>query len=376
MTWVQPPGPRHAGGGCASGVVTMRVTFVLPGPASRPVGGVRTVYRLAAALADRGHSTTIVHPVSWLGGRPPGALRRYASWARHASARDFTPRGWLPAVAGVRLRLVPRLTPRWIGPADVVVATGWRTMSPVVALPSARVRRLAYLQHLEDWDGGREAVLEAWRLPLEKVVVSRWLLRELAAIGERGTVVPNGVDHDLFFTAAAPERRPGPSVAFAAHGLAWKGTAIAVAALERVRTTWPSLVVEAFAPEPLELPPWVRLTVDPRPAELRALYNRAQVFLAPSLSEGWDLPACEAMACGAALVASALPVREEYAEDGTSALLVPPGDATAMAAAAERLLHQHALRHALARAGSAGVAGLTWQRSAALFEELLMRRDR
>lgn len=347
---------------------------MLPGPATLPVGGVRTVYRLAMALSELGHRATIVHPVTWLGRTRPGPLRLLASWAKHAASRDFTPRRWLPAAPGVRLRLVPHLSPRWIGTADAVVATGWRTMAPVAALPGSAGRHLAYLQHLEDWDGGRDAVLAAWRLPLDKVVVSHWLLRELAALGQTGRVVPNGIDHDLFFTETAPEQRPGPSVAFAAHGLAWKGTAVAVAALERLRASWPALTVEAFAPQPLALPPWVRLTVDPRPAELRALYNRTQVFLAPSFSEGWDLPACEAMACGAALVASAIPVREEYAEEGREALLVPPGDPAATAAAVQRLLRDETLRHDMARAGQARVRELTWRRSAALFEQALAGR--
>ena len=354
----------------------MKIAFILPGPAALPVGGVRTVYRLAMALADLGHRVTIVHPVTWLGQTRLGPLRLLASWAKHAVLRDFTPRRWLPAAPGVRLRLVPHLSRRWIGAADAVVATGWRTMAPVAALPASAGRRLAYLQHFEDWDGGREAVLAAWRLPLEKVVVSRWLLRELAALGQAGRVVPNGIDHDLFFTEMALEQRRGPSVAFAAHGLTWKGTAVAVAALERLRASWPALTVEAFAPEPLELPPWVGLTVNPRPAELRALYNRAQVFVAPSFSEGWDLPACEAMACGAALVASAIPVREEYAEHGRNALLVPPGDPDATAAAVQRLLHDETLRHDLARAGQATAGELTWQRSAALFEQTLSRPGR
>ena len=352
----------------------MRITFILPGPATRPVGGVRTVYRLAMSLAARGHRLTIVHPVAWLGTEQHlGRLHRLASWAKHAALRDFTPRRWLPAAPNVRLRLVPHLSPRWIGTADATIVTGWRAMGLVAGLPASAGRRFAYVQHLEEWDGGRDAVLEAWRLPIEKIAISRWLRRELEAHGQEAEVVPNGVDHDLFFIEGAPELRPGPTVAFPAHALTWKGTAGALAALERLRAAIPTVTVEAFAPEPLPLPPWVNLSVNPRPSQLRALYNRAQVFLAPSFSEGWDLPPCEAMACGAALVASAIPVREEYAEDGRNALLVPPGDAGAAAQAIRRLLDDDALRHQLARAGQARVSGLTWERSAALFEDVLSR---
>jgi len=215
-------------------------------------------------------------------------------------------------------------------------------------------------------------VLEAWRLPIEKIAISRWLRRELEAHGQEAEVVPNGVDHDLFFIEGAPELRPGPTVAFPAHALTWKALRGRCGARETQggHSHGDRRGIRSGAAPTAAV---VNLSVNPRPSQLRALYNRAQVFLAPSFSEGWDLPPCEAMACGAALVASAIPVREEYAEDGRNALLVPPGDAGAAAQAIRRLLDDDALRHQLARAGQARVSGLTWERSAALFEDVLSR---
>jgi len=58
--------------------------------------------------------------------------------------------------------------------------------------------------------------------------------------------------------------------------------------------------------------------------ELAALYRGALLVLLPSDSEGFGLPALEALACGAPVVSSDLPVLREVA--GGAALYAPPGD--------------------------------------------------
>jgi len=87
--------------------------------------------------------------------------------------------------------------------------------------------------------------------------------------------------------------------------------------------------------------------------ELRDLYARAAVLLAPSRYEGLGLVALEAAAAGAAVVAyDVTGLRDAVAAAG---VLVPAGDVDAMAAAARRLLDP-AQRSDLAARGRAWVA--------------------
>src|SRR5208282_2027896 len=51
------------------------------------------------------------------------------------------------------------------------------------------------------------------------------------------------------------------------------------------------------------------------PSELRLLYSAADAVICPSASEGFDLPSIEAMRCGAAVVASDIPVHREILGD-------------------------------------------------------------
>ena len=75
------------------------------------------------------------------------------------------------------------------------------------------------------------------------------------------------------------------------------------------------------------------------------------------------------MACGCALVTTDNGGSRDYAVDGETALVVPPGDAAGLAAAAERLLRDDAARARLAGAGAELVRRrFDWDNTAALLE--------
>jgi len=78
--------------------------------------------------------------------------------------------------------------------------------------------------------------------------------------------------------------------------------------------------------------------------------QHADVFVLPSLQEGsGSVSLLEALQAGAAVVASNLDGIPEDVTDGDSALLVPPGDATALSLALERALTDAGLRERLRR---------------------------
>ncbi len=82
-------------------------------------------------------------------------------------------------------------------------------------------------------------------------------------------------------------------------------------------------------------------------ADIPDLLASTDVFALPSLYEGSSLAVLEAMAAGRAVVSSAIGGTDELIDDGESGLLVPPGDAKALAAALRRLLSDTALRASL-----------------------------
>lgn len=79
------------------------------------------------------------------------------------------------------------------------------------------------------------------------------------------------------------------------------------------------------------------------------LLASCDVFALPSYYEGSPISVLEAMAAERAVVSSAIAGTNELIEDGDSGLLVPPGDADALAAALQRLLSDSELRSSLGR---------------------------
>ncbi|HEY7802123.1 MAG TPA: glycosyltransferase family 4 protein, partial [Dehalococcoidia bacterium] len=119
-----------------------------------------------------------------------------------------------------------------------------------------------------------------------------------------------------------------------------------------------------------------RLTTD----ELVRLYNSAQVVVSPSLYEGFGLPAAEAMACGTPVIATTAGAFPEFIDNGRTGILVPPGDAPALADAIKSLLLDP---ERCARMGAAASEHIrrdfTWQRTAretvAVYDEVLSTAD-
>ena len=99
------------------------------------------------------------------------------------------------------------------------------------------------------------------------------------------------------------------------------------------------------------------------PAEdLLALYNLADLFVFPSLYEGFGLPPLEAMACGLPVVASTAPALREVL-DG-AALLVQPLDVAALAEAMAAALGTPDVSARLRQAGLQRASLFSWERTA------------
>jgi glycosyltransferase involved in cell wall biosynthesis len=215
------------------------------------------------------------------------------------------------------------------------------------------------------------------------------VVEEFGVAPQRVSVVGNGVDADLFRPLTEVMRRPGRIITTASADVPLKGLVYLVEAVAKLRTERPCelVVVGKAAPngavraaiERFGVGDSIRFEAGIDRLRLVELYAEAEVAVVPSLYEGFSLPALEAMSSGLPVVATkagALP--EVLGRDGDAALLVPPRDAGALAAAVSRLLDDEEQR---ARMGAAGrrrvLDGFTWEASARTtvdcYDEVLAR---
>jgi mannosyltransferase len=206
--------------------------------------------------------------------------------------------------------------------------------------------------------------------------ITRWLIRRMDAIiatsdisasflKREATVIPHGVDTARY---APPADR---AAAFAEAGLpgslaigcfgrvrAQKGTDVFVEAMCRLLPRYPdftavivgAITVEqtAFADglkkriEAAGLSSRIVITGELPIEDVQRWYQRLTIYAFTSRNEGFGLTLIEAMAAGAALVASRAGAAELVVEDGVTGVLTPPGDADALVAALEPLMRDPA----------------------------------
>jgi len=96
--------------------------------------------------------------------------------------------------------------------------------------------------------------------------------------------------------------------------------------------------------------------------DLPLIYNMADVFIYPSVYEGFGLPVLEAMACGTPVITSNVSSMPEII--GDAGVLVTPNDSQALARSLLELINDPMERQRLSIRGLERAAAFTWKRTA------------
>ena len=261
-------------------------------------------------------------------------------------------------------RRLARVQPQF---ADIVHAHGLRAAWVSALAYSHRPFPLVFTAHneAEYTLPARLALLFICPRCVKIIAVSEAVAESLTANGAPRTkivVIPNGVDADAFSDAPGhrTEARATLGVPEAAFVVAAagrlspeKGFDILLDAARRRKGMTFLLAGDGPLSDTLtrDLPPNTRLLG--RLDDIRPLLSAADVFAVPSRREGQGIAALEAMAAGVPVIASRIGGLAEMLADGQTALLIPPNDPAALAAAFSRLENDARLRRNLAQSASA-----------------------
>lgn len=209
--------------------------------------------------------------------------------------------------------------------------------------------------------------------------VRQHLIEKVGVNPLRVVVVPNGVDPDVFFPIRKRTRlyrtvenvrkelgiEEGDAViGTVGHITRQKGYHVLIAAIPQILRAHPAakflfvgrgLLRERLEKQASELGVAPRIRFAGIRRDVPAVLNCFDVFVLPSLWEGFGTAIIEAMACGVPVVASRVGGIPEIIEDGSTGLLVPPGRAELLAEAVIRLLDKPRKARELARRGRTSV---------------------
>jgi glycosyltransferase involved in cell wall biosynthesis len=276
---------------------------------------------------------------------------------------------------GVEILHVHRSKEHWLG------QFGRRVIRPAPALVRTRHVLLPPRRHLLSrwlYGDGTERVI------CVSEVVRSALAEALALPAERFPVVPGALPGPYFRPPPggtvgelrARLRIPGDAavLALVARCEPVKGQATAIDALAALRRERrPVVLVLAWnrtTEYRLELEERIRAAglrdavrwLGPQ-EDIRPLLHLAEIALVTSVgSEGWSRAALEAMAAARPVVASAVGSLPEIVRDGRTGMLVPPGDAEALAGALRPLLDDDARREAMGRSALEAARTYTTER--------------
>ena len=360
----------------------MNITFLAP--ALTLDGGTRVIAIYAQLLTRMGHRVVVAVPKPRLPSLRTRvrALRRgvlcdaLGQWAERRAPSHFDG----VDVEVIRANRRGVIVPSDIPDADVLVATWWETAEWALAMPRSKGAGCYFIQHHEVFDYlPVQRVRATYRSQLHKIVIARWLADVMRVeYGDSDVdLVPNAVDHAMFY-GSSRRKQSLPTVGLMYSSTPFKGVPVAIEALRILRQKLPSLRILSFGisahPDFRDLGDIVTYAHSPPQCQIRKIYNSIDVWLSASVSEGFNLPALEAMACRAPVVSTRHGWPAEAISCGKNGYLVEINNAGGLA---ERmldvLLMPNAAWQEMSRTATATAKAYSWQRSAELFVRALER---
>jgi phosphatidylinositol alpha-mannosyltransferase len=366
----------------------MRIALVSPYSWTYPGGVTRHIEALAERFIEEGHHVRVLAPFD-----PPG---RFSS-GLHRGARPqpleapdyLVPLGRTVGFKANGAVSNLSITPYGYATMQRELRTGafdvvhvHEPIAPVVSWLAADRSHLPRVGTFHVYSSNAISnrianVIGAWRVFNRlhvRIAVSEaaaWTGRRF--FGGHYRIIPNGVHVDPERARVAAERPMGEElrIVFVGQAVERKGLPLLLRAFEALREHVPCELT-VIGPTEEELSPMVldghgvRALGKVDDERKRYELERADVLCAPSLGgESFGMVLTEAFASGTPVIASDIAGYRDVVRDGVDGMLVPRGDAQALAEALRDLYEQPARRTDMARAAARDVERFAWPRVAA-----------
>lgn len=320
----------------------MKISFVEPH--LKIYGGIRRIIELANRLTERGHNVTIFHsdgsPCEWM--KCTAKIKSYDELLKEEHDviifNDPNPIDYnLVKKAKAKLKVFYVL--------ELYNKQLLKGFNPKIYLPQNR--RMLILK-------------KCLRSPYLKLSNATWekkWLKENMNIDSK--LLVGGVNTEIFYPVEVEKNPDEIRILCSGDPRERKGTKTILEAVEIARKEIPRIVLDTYHGKGI-------------PQEKMAeKYCSADIFVEGSWHAGWNNPVAEAMACKVPVVCTDIGGVQDFAFHERTALLVPPKNPEAMAAAILRLVRDEKLRETLRENAYQHIRQFDWDKSARRLEEIL-----
>lgn len=292
----------------------MKISIVIPFNAL--TGGIKVIYSYANFFAEKGHDVVCYVPIKAYGFNY-NKLKVFK--ATIGNIKRGTKVEWIEKK--FKIKMVPVISNKYIRDAEVIIATAWPTAYDVNDLDRKKGRKFYFVQGYEIWSGEREKVKNSYRLPLEKIVVSKNLKKILRdEIKVDSKLIYNGIEKEAFIKNKKIIN--SKKIILMQYSQEYiKGTDKGIEILKKILKKYDVKIILFGIKKPKIIPENMEFFENPRREILMGLYQKADIYLFTSRQDSWGLPVIEAMANKCGVVATNVGCIGELCTNGKEALI-------------------------------------------------------
>lgn len=295
-----------------------QVVFILPSGSARPIGGHKVVFEYANKLIEDGFKVSIVMPavLKWKEisfQKKIFGILRYVYF--NFKKNRYLPYSWFNLNKKINIFWCLNLSEKNIPKSDYIFATACETAEYVAEYNKDKGEKFYLIQSHENWAMEEKRLYATYKKPMKKIVISKFLKNLIDQYDKNNTYIENGLDNTKFFKIENIKKEKNTLMMLYHSDEKVKQSKKALHILEKLKIKYIDLKLILFGlPErPKDLPEWIQYHKMPKQDLLVQLYNRARIFISPSLIEGWALPPAEAMLSGTCVCVTNIP-GHEYVE--------------------------------------------------------------
>jgi glycosyltransferase involved in cell wall biosynthesis len=341
-----------------------------------PTGGKKVIYDYSNRLVKDDCQITIAY-AAYLSSTGKTIKQKLKSVAKYLYACIFlrkTGYTWYNKNKGVEEIFLWKPIFNKLPESDVYLATSLNTAQYVADFPVDSSKKFYFIQGYESFVVNDDNYIKyTYRLPLQKIVVAKWLYQLVTQECQRCILIPNGFDLNEYKIIIPIEKKDKYLVSMLYHVDLLKDTNVGIDAVKIAKNQIPDLRLVLFGayPKPSNLPEWVTYYQNPSPQTHLDINNHAAIYVASSRIEGWGLTIGEAMLCGQAVACTDNLGYKEMATHNYNAMMTPVGDILALADSIISLVKDEKLRYRLAKKGNETIQEFNIENSYRMFYEVL-----